>query len=804
MVMANARSSHLLQQVGRLFGAGASGGLTDAQLLERFTSRCAASAEARGDAEAAFEVLVARHGPMVLGVCRRALTDPAEVEDAFQATFLVLVRRARSVRVDDSLGRWLYGVACRVAAKARSRSRRIPIHNVDLVAEPEVSERPVDRASLLAALDEEIGRLPERYRSPVVLCHLEGLSHAEAADRLRCPVGTVSGRLSRARGLLRDRLVRRGCSPTAGAIALLSVPEAARAAMPECLAAMTAHAAMRFAASGTTAVGVASSSAVALMNDALRAAVAFKLKVGAAVLLAVATTALAVPGVIAGARPGGGDPDVAPSPPVVGARVEAEAERPAHYRPADEIVKELEARLARSRRSLPEQEFYQLHNEIAALVLELRIAYPDDPRGARRMLDRWHSLGCIQRTPEAIDECQSLFRSTNDRELKADAAYYQWSVLQHEPFDGPVVMEDLASSFARETSGDRTAARLQTAGWIRLGMALILGAACLPLLMTRRSWRYLGRPGLAVLAVSAAAILCVRLATDDKLSRASLTSIEEIHDIELRNQARARVISDLMHIVEPDVEGVLLIRRAGLVFGLTLVAASALIAVRLRRAEGRASRLSIVRTSVLGFVGSLALLCVADAGLLFVQRGRLSDQIVRDHPDSFSGRIIQGERRRRDRVGEPFELEFDDAISGRRVAMKDLRGKVVVIDFWATWCRPCVKEIPEMLRLYETYHDRGVEFIGVSLDRPEADGGLDALKKFVAERKIAWPQYYQGHDNHRVMTGEPVGDFSESWGISDIPTVFLIDAEGKLYSTEARGQLDVLIPRLLDRREDHR
>jgi thiol-disulfide isomerase/thioredoxin len=200
--------------------------------------------------------------------------------------------------------------------------------------------------------------------------------------------------------------------------------------------------------------------------------------------------------------------------------------------------------------------------------------------------------------------------------------------------------------------------------------------------------------------------------------------------------------------------------------------------------------------SVLGFVGSLALLCVADAGLLFAQRGRLLDQIVCDYPDSFSGRIIQGERRRRDRVGEPFALEFDDAISGRRVAREDLRGKVVVVDFWATWCGPCVGEIPEMLRLYEMYHDRGVEFIGVNLDGPAEDGGLDALKTFVAERKIPWPQYYQGHGWD--------GEFSKDWGISAIPTVFLVDAEGRLYSTEARGKLDALIPKLLDRRGDGR
>src|SRR5262249_38884073 len=159
-----------------------------------------------------------RHGPMVLGVCRRALADPGEVEDAFQATFLVLVRRARSVRAGDSLGRWLYGVARRVAAKSRARSQRSRARSTPLAVEPAAPDpdSSADRIGLLAALDEEGGRLPEKYRAPVVLCHLEGLTHAEAAARLRWPVGTVSGRLSRARGLLRDRLVRRGLAPTAG------------------------------------------------------------------------------------------------------------------------------------------------------------------------------------------------------------------------------------------------------------------------------------------------------------------------------------------------------------------------------------------------------------------------------------------------------------------------------------------------------------------------------------------------------------------------------------------------------------
>ena len=346
--MAKARSSGLLHQVRTLFGAGVAGGLSDAELLDRFLSRSAAAEDAALAAEAAFAALVARHGPMVLGVCRRALADPNDVEDAFQATFLVLVRRARSVRVGDSLGRWLYGVARRVAAKAQARSERARVRSVPLGREPVASEPPADRIELLAALDEEVSRLPEKYLAPVVLCDLEGLTHAQAAARLRWPVGTVSGRLSRARDLLRNRLVRRGMAPTAGSMVALLATEGARAAVSEPLAAATVQAATRLAMGSGSQAGVASvsASALALMNAVLRTAVVVKLKVAAAVLLAIAVAGAAVGagiGVGTGAPDPARDQDAGRAPAVAS---QAVAHPTAGHRPADEIVKEIEAALA--------------------------------------------------------------------------------------------------------------------------------------------------------------------------------------------------------------------------------------------------------------------------------------------------------------------------------------------------------------------------------------------------------------------------------------------------------------------------
>jgi RNA polymerase sigma factor (sigma-70 family) len=276
--MGAGHSETALRDVDRLFAEGTVAGLDDAELLERFV--------ARRD-EVAFAALVSRHGPMVLGVCRGVLKDHGDAEDAFQATFLVLVRKARSLRVERTLAGWLCRVSSRIAvqvdADARRRSRR----------EKRVAELRASRLggasedNLSSLLCEEIDRLPEKYRVPVVLCGLEGMTHAEAARQLGCPIGTVSGRLSRARELLRARLTRRGVTVPAGLLAAGMSSPSATAAAPTALVASTVEATVRAAARGAT-----SSSVARLAEASIRSMLMTKIKAAAVILLAAGAMAV--------------------------------------------------------------------------------------------------------------------------------------------------------------------------------------------------------------------------------------------------------------------------------------------------------------------------------------------------------------------------------------------------------------------------------------------------------------------------------------------------------------------------------
>src|SRR5262245_28937708 len=230
--MASNPLNGLVQQLRRAARAHDAADLGDGELLERYV-RCRD--------EAAFEMLLRRHGPMVLGVCRRVLGNAADAEDAFQATFLVLVRKAASLTARAVLGDWLHGVARRTALSARRACARRRAKE-QAMARPDVQGEAI-RDDWLPLLDEELCRLPENYRLPIVLCDLEGKTRREAADRLGWPEGTVAGRLARGRALLAGRLARHGGAVSSSSLAAVLAPSAASACVSEPLLHSTARAA---------------------------------------------------------------------------------------------------------------------------------------------------------------------------------------------------------------------------------------------------------------------------------------------------------------------------------------------------------------------------------------------------------------------------------------------------------------------------------------------------------------------------------------------------------------------------------
>jgi RNA polymerase sigma factor (sigma-70 family) len=264
---------HFIRRLG-----GETENLTDAQLLQRFIIR---------RDEAAFEALMRRHGPMVLGTCRRLLRQGADAEDAFQATFLVLAHKGASIGKRDSVASWLYGVAYRTALKAQAEAARRRAYEgplTDAAVAPTV--RDLAWEELRAVLDEEVNRLPQRYRAPVVLCYFEDKTYAEAACALGLAAGTVASRLARARDLLRRRLVRRGFSLSAGLLATLVSQEGLAAAVPTALLTSGLKGAGLVAAGQPLAGAIVSAQVVTLMKGVLKTMLLTKLKIVAALLLA--------------------------------------------------------------------------------------------------------------------------------------------------------------------------------------------------------------------------------------------------------------------------------------------------------------------------------------------------------------------------------------------------------------------------------------------------------------------------------------------------------------------------------------
>jgi RNA polymerase sigma factor (sigma-70 family) len=393
--MVSNRQSSLARGLSVLFSLGAAGDLADGELLELFTAR---GGEA---AELAFGILVERHGPMVLRVCRQVLRDGHAAEDALQATFFVLARRARSLRVGQTLAPWLQQVAWRTASRLRGRIARRRFHERKAAERMSCIAAENGHDDVGAVLQEELGRLAPRFRVPLVLCYLEGLTAEQAARQLGWPSGTVRSRLARGRERLRARLVRRGVAPSAAALAAALTSGDAWAALPAKLAAATTQCATLLA-QGRVGAGSVPASILTLTEGVLQAMAMTKLKMAATVLaVGLATTALA----LGQGPPGGGGRQADGQPGADRARGGADhpsaGGAPAAADSSSARLREVERKLDRILDALGANRSEERSKDDTAVILRGRLfrgapkdaADPDttkkatDPAGARALLN---------------------------------------------------------------------------------------------------------------------------------------------------------------------------------------------------------------------------------------------------------------------------------------------------------------------------------------------------------------------------------------------------------------------------------
>ena len=687
------------RELRALLEGGATAGLTDGQLLARFSS-------GRGDAsaEVAFAALVARHGPMVWGTCRRILRDPHAAEDAFQATFLVLVKKAGSVRVDDSLGRWLHGVGVRVALRAKAVEGRRS--GADLLGvEPSTPPREPGLDDLRAAIDEEVDRLPSAYRSVVVLCHLEGLTRERAASRLGCPVGTVNSRLSRAGDLLRARLTRRGLAPASGALAAWLAASGASAAVPTKLVGSTVSTATRVASGGSLA-GVVPASVAALFGHYLRGKLMIKTTMAMVLLIGVGFAAVGSAGL---ARNDEGAKSEPPS--------QANAQEPAPVPPSlDERVKATKAEWDTA-----------------------RAKYSEVWRNAKTEVERAEAEKLFPDVTRYGEKFLALADTDLDNPAARDALL--WMIEQLWILDG-------------------------SGGWTK----------------------YVGR---------AMDRLLEHHSDDLKVARACLSMDR------YTSPNRDKFIPAIYEKAKAK-------RTRG-------VAALALAQYRWKASLGAFGRKLENRPFAKNELGEILPISPemeaydkaryeSDPVPLRAEAFRLLDEVIRDHADepydSKKGTTLG--RKARElfddwanlSVGKPAPDFEGKGLDGKPLKLSDYRGKVVVVVFWASWCGPCLRQIPKERELAERLKDRPFALLGVNCDED-----AEAARKVVRDERITWPNASDG--SKQVGPCEvDMGPIAGRYHVRGLPSVFVLDAKGVIRRKMALGdEMDKAVDELLGEME---
>ena len=712
--MANEALRTLIQNLRRVAERQGSGRPSDAELLERF-------AVTRD--QAAFEVLVWRHGPMVLSLCRRMVHHEQDAEDAFQATFLTLVRKAGSIAKRDAVGSWLYKVAFRVALEANARTAKRTEHETagveTLAAKP---AEDVGGRELHLAVGEEVNRLPDKYRVPLVLHCFEGKSSQEVAQQLGCAEATVRTRLARARERLRTRLARRGLALTAGLLGAGLAPSAVPAALVD----TTIKAAAQFAAGKALAAGVVSAQAVALSERVLKYMFLSKLKhVAAAVVLVSvfgAGTGLTIRQALA-QRPAAQQNNNAPKPRAQDTaqakddRVEiqgtweswttvthssnGEVSPPERLKLTSVITEDKIMRVGQDG-FLEDEQSYKLDPTKSPKAIDIT---------DRRLGDTF--LGIYQLEGDTLkilytDERPKKFPSEKDQmkpmvwkrvsrnyapvaQRFANAPGCFWMI---NPTSPPASMGTLGIMYIYDKDHD---------GSVVITMAYAVRESASaprkdlrPVLFDAGGNRYLPK------------FICG--------GSGSKWNGPEVGMYRWR--------------MDPNV----LPARTVAQVGIEALTADA------HRSTAREA----------------------------LERAKIGKVQVLPWPQ----------------IGEAFSFVLT-TIDGRKLRSEDFKGKVLLIDCWATWCSPCMALMPELKSIYRKWHPQGLEIVGISFDMQ-----AETVRKICKSKGLTWPQI-QVPDDEKVRAL-----WQEASGISAIPRVLLIDQQGILQA-DTTDRLEERIAKLL-------
>jgi RNA polymerase sigma factor (sigma-70 family) len=795
--VANNRTSQGIVQLFRTACEQAEG-QTDGHLLGQFV--------ARRD-EDAFAVLVRRHGPMVLGVCHRVLGNAADTEDAFQATFLVLVHKAASLTGRAVLGDWLHGVARRVALNARRAAARRRIKEQAMGRPEAQGDEP--RNDWLPLLDEELSRLPEKYRLPIVLCELEGKARQEAARLLGWPEGTVASRLARGRTLLARQLARHGLAVPAGTLGVLA-QQTASASVPAALVDSTVKAASLVAAGQATATQI-SANVVGLTQEALKAMFLSKLKTALAVVVLVVLGAVALGyGVVAARQPSARDhapgqlpwsaqtgrlPVVVPpdgdGPKHPAADPKAEAGRLAGTWLFDAVWKSkanLLPEMWASRLTVSGSSFtlFQSQDGSNSVVGTFVLDPTASPKTIDLNLEEFDLLDAGEVCKVPACTLPGIYKLEDDRLTVCFTAKIGGKrPAMFETLSETVYLFTVARAAAdfKEFPKEATVKVTEADGKPAAG-ATVAGLMDLELVERKNAppgrdwWTYAdpvrtgadGRAKLSYQQLSSRPLI----ARDPENQRMALATFSPVAlargegTVALENECRivGTIVCD--HL-----------QKAGKPVGKTSVAL-------LYRDWKVATCFS--PEGKFEFVAPPGTYTLRASGSNLEDR-QVTVTVLDDWCELALAPLALPPSRLLLLEGQPApELEGVVGWKGEQVKLADLKGSYVLLEFWGYWCGRCVGSMPMLIELHEKFAGKGLAIVGVHVDLGgEVDTASKLNEKVARSKKELWngkdlpfpvaltSGKFNGEGEAKTRRG-PV----EQYGVSIWPTAILIDPEGKV------------------------